>query len=75
MGDNVATEGAWLLKYYHDTTSGQSGAGIYKTGSSRTVYGVHTATFGCCQNQGVRINDGNADMIMNLKSDYPATPC
>lgn len=75
-GKNVISEGAFRFAYAIDTQSGQSGSGVYKiSGNDRIVYGVHRGAFGCCENDAVRLNDGNSDMIVDAQNDYPASPC
>ncbi|HEU4403778.1 MAG TPA: hypothetical protein VFS43_00565 [Polyangiaceae bacterium] len=70
----ISYEGAYRVRYSIDTQPGQSGTGFYEIDGDRFVLGVHRGQAGSV-NDGVRINDGNRDMINDIKSDFPANAC
>jgi hypothetical protein len=75
-GGNVISEGGYRFYTAIDDQSGQSGGGVYKIiDSIRYVYGIAAHDFGCCENDAVRLNDGNSDMIIEASNDNPATDC
>jgi V8-like Glu-specific endopeptidase len=70
----ISYAGAYRVRYSIDTQPGQSGTGFYEIDGDRYVLGVHRGPNGSV-NDGVRINDGNRDMINDTKSDFPANAC
>jgi hypothetical protein len=62
------------VRYSIDTQPGPSGAGFYEIDGERYVLGVHRGPTGSV-NDGVRIDDGNRDVINDTKSDFPAHAC
>ncbi|RPI64539.1 MAG: hypothetical protein EHM50_00500 [Lysobacterales bacterium] len=75
-GGDVVSEGGYRFYTTIDDQSGQSGAPVYKIiGGTRVVYGIAAHDFGCCENDAVRLNDGNSDLILNAQGDNPASSC
>lgn len=73
MQGTITYAGSYRLRYDIDTQPGQSGSAIYEIDDGdRFVLGVHHGEYSGSRNQGVRINDGNSDMIGDVKSDNPA---
>lgn len=73
---NVVREGAYRIYYYIDSQEGQSGSGVYRIlGSSRIVYAVHRGNYSLVENDAIRLNAGNVDLLQDAISDNPASPC
>jgi V8-like Glu-specific endopeptidase len=71
----ISYAGSYRVHYPIDTQPGQSGSSFYEIDGARYVLGVHQGEYSNSVNQGVRINDGNRDMINDAASDYPALAC
>lgn len=72
----IGYAGSYRVHYPIDTQKGQSGSSFYEIDSGdRYVLGVHQGEYSNSANQGVRINDGNRDMINDVGADYPALAC
>ena len=74
--DNVISEGAY--RFYHDIDDqpGDSGAPVYKIiNNERVVFGVAAHDVGCCENDAIRLNTGNTDLLQDAMADHPASSC
>lgn len=73
---NIVREGGYRVYHYIDAQPGQSGGGYYRIlDGDRYIVAVDRGCYTSVENDGVRLNSGNYDMIQDALSDYPASGC